>query len=165
VCQCVSVCVSVCQCVSVCVSVCQCVSVCVSVCQCVFDPTQCDTTIITPPWHYGDTLALRVNDHPIIQQSSDHPSIPDPSSFSLCRCFLLATSGAHYFQCLCLPFSSSFASATNNGSSIISPSPKKARRSEQQKSTQSDEYPYSPDNCMMFLPIELYKIFLPWILF
>jgi hypothetical protein len=103
----------------------------------------------------------KFDNHPAIIQSSDHPSIPDPSSFSQCRCFLLAMSGAHYFRRLCLPFSSSFASASNNGSSIISSCPKKACRSERQKPTQNDEYPYSPDNCMMFSPIELYNILLP----
>jgi hypothetical protein len=39
------------------------------------------------------------------------------------------------------------ARATTNGSSIISPSPKKkARRSERPKSTQNDECPYAPYN-------------------
>jgi hypothetical protein len=54
----------------------------------------------------------------------------------------------------------SLACATNNGSSVISPSPKKARRSEQQKLIQNDEYPYAPANRKLISPIELYNILL-----
>jgi hypothetical protein len=55
----------------------------------------------------------------------------------------------------------SLACASNNGSSVISPSPKKARRSERQMLIQNDEYPYVPANGKLFLPIELYNILLP----
>ena len=53
------------------------------------------------------------------------------------------------------------AGVTNNGSSIVSPSPKKARRSERQKLTQNDEHPYYPSNCKMFSPVELHNMLLP----
>ena len=50
------------------------------------------------------------------------------------------------------------ASATN---AVVSPSPKKARRSERQKLIQNYECPYIPANGKLLLPIELYNILLP----
>jgi hypothetical protein len=56
------------------------------------------------------------------------------------------------------------ACATNNGSSVVSPSsPKKARRSQRQKWTQNDECPFSPsDNGNVFSPIKLYNCVLAY---
>ena len=54
------------------------------------------------------------------------------------------------------------ARATTNGSSIISPSPKKkACRSDRQKSNQNDECPHNPDNGKLFSPIQLRNALLP----
>ena len=39
-------------------------------------------------------------------------------------------------------------------SPVVSPSPKKAHRSERQKPTYNDEYPYSPNNSKIFSPQE-----------
>ena len=46
-------------------------------------------------------------------------------------------------------------------SPIVSPSPKKACRSERRKPAYNDEYPYSPNNSKIFSPQELYNILLP----
>ena len=48
---------------------------------------------------------------------------------------------------------------SNSRSPVVSPSPKKARRSERRKPTQNDEY--SPNNSKIFSPIELHNILLP----
>ena len=53
------------------------------------------------------------------------------------------------------------APATNNGSSVVSPSPKKARRSKWQKLIQNDQHHYAPANGKLFSPIELYNILTP----
>jgi hypothetical protein len=54
------------------------------------------------------------------------------------------------------------SSATNNPSaSVVSPSRKKARRSERQKLIQNDECAYVPANGKLFSPIELYNLLIP----
>jgi hypothetical protein len=55
----------------------------------------------------------------------------------------------------------STASAKHATAAVVSPSPKKARRSKRQKSSQNDEHPHTPDNGKLFLPIELYNILSP----
>ena len=52
--------------------------------------------------------------------------------------------------------------APNNESSVVSPSPKKYRRSERQMLNPSErEFPFVPENCIMFSPVELYNILKP----
>jgi hypothetical protein len=54
--------------------------------------------------------------------------------------------------------------AGKNGSptnAVLSPSPKKARRSKRQKLIQNDEHPHVPANGKLFLPVELCNVLSP----
>jgi hypothetical protein len=55
------------------------------------------------------------------------------------------------------------SSAGKNASAnaVVSPSPKKARRSERQKLIQNDEHPHVPANGKLLLPVELHNMLLP----
>jgi hypothetical protein len=51
--------------------------------------------------------------------------------------------------------------AKHAAAAVVSPSPKKARRSKRQKSSQNDEHPHTPDNGKLFLTVELHNVLSP----